>query len=87
MKPPPAAPMEKPQYIIITSVSRLDLGEYSAESATATAEALNQRYVWGISLAAAMGALLFGYDWVVIGGAKPFYEPYFQIDSPARQGR
>jgi SP family sugar porter-like MFS transporter len=23
---------------------------------------------------------------VVIGGAKPFYEPYFQIHSPARQG-
>jgi SP family sugar porter-like MFS transporter len=37
-------------------------------------------------LAAALGALLFGYDWVVIGGAKPFYEPYFHIQSPARQG-
>jgi len=58
----------------------------SAPSAPATATALNQRYVWGISLAAALGALLFGYDWVVIGGAKPFYEPYFQIHSPARQG-
>jgi SP family sugar porter-like MFS transporter len=58
----------------------------SAPSAPATAEALNQTYVWGISLAAALGALLFGYDWVVIGGAKPFYEPYFQIHSPARQG-
>jgi SP family sugar porter-like MFS transporter len=54
--------------------------------APTTAEALNQTYVWGISLAAALGALLFGYDWVVIGGAKPFYEPYFQIHSPARQG-
>ena len=34
-----------------------------------------------------MGGLLFGYDWVVIGGAKPFYEVFFGIsDSPGMQG-
>ncbi len=34
-----------------------------------------------------MGGLLFGYDWVVIGGAKPFYEPFFGItDNPVMQG-
>jgi SP family sugar porter-like MFS transporter len=35
----------------------------------------------------AMGGLLFGYDWVVIGGAKPFYERFFNIvNSPNLQG-
>ena len=34
-----------------------------------------------------MGGLLFGYDWVVIGGAKPFYELYFDISqNPSMQG-
>jgi SP family sugar porter-like MFS transporter len=44
-------------------------------------------YLLAISLVSAMGGLLFGYDWVVIGGAKPFYEVYFNIaGSPAMQG-
>lgn len=34
----------------------------------------------------ACGGLLFGYDWVVIGGAKPFYEAYFSITDPAQSG-
>jgi MFS transporter, SP family, xylose:H+ symportor len=42
----------------------------------------NKPYVWGISSVAALGGLLFGYDWVVIGGAKPFYEAYFGLTSP-----
>ena len=32
---------------------------------------------------AALGGLLFGYDFVVIGGAKPFYEKYFELTSDA----
>lgn len=43
-------------------------------------------YVWLVALAGALGGLLFGYDWVVIGGAKPFYERYFQLDSPSLVG-
>lgn len=47
----------------------------------------NLKYLLTICLISAMGGLLFGYDWVVIGGAKPFYEPYFGIsDNPAMQG-
>jgi sugar porter (SP) family MFS transporter len=40
---------------------------------------LDYRFIWLISLVAAMGGLLFGYDWVVIGGAKPFFERYFRL--------
>lgn len=29
-----------------------------------------------ICFVSAMGGFLFGYDWVVIGGAKIFYEPF-----------
>ncbi len=43
-------------------------------------------YIWTISVIAAMGGLLFGYDWVVIGGAKPFFERYFALADPALRG-
>ncbi len=46
----------------------------------------NRGFLWLICMVAAMGGFLFGYDWVVVGGAKPFYEPFFQLDSPAMKG-
>ncbi|NPD91320.1 sugar porter family MFS transporter [Xylanibacter muris] len=47
----------------------------------------NKNFTYFICMVSAMGGLLFGYDWVVIGGAKPFYELYFEIaDSPVAQG-
>jgi SP family sugar porter-like MFS transporter len=44
------------------------------------------RYLWAISLVAALGGLLFGYDWVVIGGAKPFYETALHLTGAFETG-
>jgi len=46
----------------------------------------NKKFILLVSLTAAMGGFLFGYDWVVIGGAKPFYEPFFGLESAAQKG-
>ena len=50
-------------------------------------KAYSKGFLYFICAVSAMGGLLFGYDWVVIGGAKPFYEMYFDIGgSPLLQG-
>jgi sugar porter (SP) family MFS transporter len=58
-------------------------------SATITPQAdasLRTVNLWTAAFSGALGGLLFGYDWVVIGGAKPFYEIYFGLTSPQLQG-
>ncbi|MBI5380309.1 MAG: sugar porter family MFS transporter [Opitutae bacterium] len=57
----------------------------SSDSSQLKAE-YNFTYIWIISLVAALGGLLFGWDWVVIGGAKPFFERYFDLTSEALKG-
>lgn len=41
--------------------------------------------LWLAAAVSALGGLLFGYDWVVIGGAKPFYEAWFRLTEPGQQ--
>ncbi len=54
------------------------------KSASSSLEAnFNVRYIWTISLVAALGGLLFGYDWVVIGSAAKFYEAFFHLKDTA----
>ncbi|MBQ8157583.1 MAG: sugar porter family MFS transporter [Prevotella sp.] len=59
----------------------------SAPQSLSLAGSESKAFIYFICCVSAMGGLLFGYDWVVIGGAKPFYELYFGIaDNPMMQG-
>lgn len=55
-------------------------------SSSTSIQAERSSYVWSIAIVAALGGLLFGYDWVVIGGARQFYEIYFHLTSAALVG-
>jgi MFS family permease len=55
-------------------------------NSASAADHFNMPFIWGISLVAAMGGLLFGWDFIVVGGAKPFYEKFFHITSENLSG-
>jgi sugar porter (SP) family MFS transporter len=57
-----------------------------SRESTVSVESFRRAYVWIAASAGALGGLLFGYDFVVIGGAKPFYERYFHLDLPSLEG-
>jgi sugar porter (SP) family MFS transporter len=46
----------------------------------------NLGYIWLSTVVVALGGLLFGWDWVVVGGAKPFFESFFKLTNPALVG-
>jgi sugar porter (SP) family MFS transporter len=46
----------------------------------------NMAYIWSACVVVALGGLLFGWDWVVVGGAKPFFESFFKLTNPALVG-
>jgi hypothetical protein len=43
-----------------------------------SASELRRGYLWWIAFVAALGGLLFGYDWIVIGGASHFTNHTFR---------
>jgi len=62
-------------------------GPFTIDSASGTqTPPLQTAYVWWIAISAALGGLLFGYDWVVIGGARQFYEVYFHLNAAVQIG-
>jgi sugar porter (SP) family MFS transporter len=72
--------------LIEATTTRSDSAVVSAQKAHGCPDTSDLWYLWRISLIAAMGGFLFGYDIVVIGGAKPFFEAYFALTSETSRG-
>ena len=80
-----AAPRSRESFqYIVGALKKVNVG--TAGEAKRMADECHARYVWVISSIAALGGLLFGYDWVVIGGAKPFFEAYFGLTTASQIG-
>jgi SP family sugar porter-like MFS transporter len=58
----------------------------SSPASAATSGETNRFYLWTSCLVAALGGLMFGYDWVVISGADIFYEKFFNLTSASDIG-
>jgi len=56
------------------------------QSGAAIVGPVNRFYLWSACLVAALGGLMFGYDWVVISGADIFYEKFFRLTSASDIG-
>ena len=68
-------------------LSQLLAGDHPIPSRTPDAKAgYNLGYLWLCTVVVALGGLLFGWDWVVVGGAKPFFESYFKLTNPSLVG-
>lgn len=87
--------MNCPSFLLIITFSFIILSLIFAENLLLNPEPSHffimksqaKEFIYFICCVSAMGGLLFGYDWVVIGGAKPFYEVFFGItDNPSMQG-
>src|ERR1022692_331167 len=72
-----------PQSLLLSCVPAMITTSNPTPTATGNPSSFNATYVWMISAVAAMGGLLFGYDWVVIGGAAKFYEAFFPLKDTA----
>jgi len=55
----------------------------SSLSQARTTPSYRMGFIWSICFVAAMGGLLFGYDWVVIGGAKSFFIRFYGLENHA----
>lgn len=63
----------------------LQTHEHSPPDAATAPRPASTVTLWLAAAVSALGGLLFGYDWVVIGGAKPFYEAWFGLVTPEAQ--